>query len=196
MRIGSHVEHSYSLIVCALTVRSLTSAMQCVRRIVGFACGFGRRPNMGADCAYGPPRYSQGGAISFVFGSSQRVLLLGRSRPTVLYRFRSHLEWRLSDAREWTAPALAIVVRQSGQSGHDCPLPRALPQFRADEARTHMRQAHHWHCPERFGPLALQPASSRTRQADPRRDSRCRRDWLRVSHAPYARDWQAPDRRG
>ncbi len=91
-------------------------------------------------------------------------------------------------------PALAALVRQPGQSRHDCALPRALPQFWADARRTDRRQADHRHRADRIGPVAVQPASSRIGQTRTRRHPH--RGWhrVRVSDASDPGNRQAADR--
>src|ERR1051326_1359721 len=67
--------------------------------------------------------------------------------------------------------ALAIVVRQSGQSRHDRALSGALPQLRADPRRADLGQADHRHRPDRLRSEPMQPPSPRTGQTRARRNS-------------------------
>ena len=91
-------------------------------------------------------------------------------------------------------PALAALVRQSGQSGHDGALSRALSQLRPHRPGASLRQADRRHRADRLGPVAVQPPSSGTGQARARRHPRCRRHRLRVSLPSDPGDRQAPDR--
>ena len=94
-----------------------------------------------------------------------------------------------------TAPsALAVVVRQPGQSGHDGALSGALPQLRPHARRAHVRQADHRHRADRFGLEPLQSPSHRARQARARGYPRRRRRRLRVSGPSHSGDRQAADR--
>ena len=92
-------------------------------------------------------------------------------------------------------PAFAALVRQSGQSGDDRALSRALSELRAHQARTHLGQADHRHRADRLGPVALQPPSPRTGRARARRHPRGRRHRLRISGASDPGNRQAADRR-
>ena len=92
-------------------------------------------------------------------------------------------------------PALAPVVRQSRQPGHDGALSRALPQFRSHARRiARQRQARDRDRANRQRPLAVQPPSHRTRLARARRHPRRRRDTDRVSGPPDPGNRQATDR--
>ena len=68
--------------------------------------------------------------------------------------------------------ALAALVRQPGQSGHDRALSRALSQLRPDQQGAALRQADHRHRADRLGPVALQPPSSRAGAPRARRHPR------------------------
>ena len=92
-------------------------------------------------------------------------------------------------------PALATVVRQSRQSGHDRALSRALSQFRPHARGTHLRPPDHRHRADRLRSLALQPASPRAGQARARGHPRRRRHRVRVPDASDPGDRQAADRR-
>ena len=59
--------------------------------------------------------------------------------------------------------------------------------------RTALRQADHRHRADRLRSFALQPPSSRTRQARARRHPRGRRHRVRISRSPDPGDRQAPD---
>src|SRR6476469_5460603 len=82
---------------------------------------------------------------------------------------------------ESAATALATLVRQPRQSGHDRALYRALSQLRADRRGTALGQADHRHRADRLRPVALQPASSAIGRARTRGYPLGRRHRLRIS---------------
>ena len=99
-----------------------------------------------------------------------------------------------SQGAQQRALALAIVVRQSRQSGHDRALSRALPQLRPDPRRAHLRQADHRHRADRLRLEPVQPPSPRARQSRARGHPRRRRHRLRISGPSHPGDRQAADR--
>ncbi len=66
--------------------------------------------------------------------------------------------------------------------------------FGLDARRAPLGQADHRHRPDRLRSFALQPPSSRARQARARRDHGGRRSGVRVSGPPHTGDGQAADR--
>ena len=90
---------------------------------------------------------------------------------------------------------IAALVRQSRQPRHDRALSGALSQLRPHPGGVAVRQADHRHRADRFGPVALQPAPSRAREARARGNPRSRRHRLRVSVSSDPGDRQASNRR-
>ena len=90
--------------------------------------------------------------------------------------------------------ALAAVVRQSRQPGHDRALSRALHELWPHARGAFLRQAHHRHRPVGLGPFALQPAPPDAGAARARGHPRGRRHRLRIPGAPDPGDRQAAHR--
>ena len=98
-------------------------------------------------------------------------------------------------ARTAIAPsALAIVVRQSGQSGHDRALSRALSQLRPHPRGAHLGQTDYRHRADRLRSQPVQPTSSAACRACARRHPHRRRSRDGISGASNSGDRQAPDR--